>query len=143
MIAVARTLLARLDAQPLALALLLCRLGVAAIFWRSGQTKADGFTILESTYDLFRYEYQVPLLPPDVAAVMATVAEHVLPILLAIGLAGRLSAAGLLTMTAVIQVFVYPNAWPDHLLWGSVLMLILLRGPGPLSLDHLVRRAQA
>jgi putative oxidoreductase len=135
------TLLRRLEASPHWLHGILCRWGVAAIFWRSGQTKVSGFSINESTFDLFRDEYKVPLLPPDLAAVLATVSEHVFPALLMIGLASRLSAAALLGMTLVIQTFVYPGSWPDHLLWASALIYVLARGPGALSLDHLIRNS--
>lgn len=118
----------------------LARWGVAAIFWRSGQTKVTGFHINESTFDLFQTEYRVPLLPPDLAAVLATVSEHLFPVLLVIGLASRLSAGALLGMTLTIQIFVYPGSWPDHLLWASALLYVILRGPGELSIDHLIRR---
>ncbi len=119
---------------------LLCRCGVAAIFWRSARTKVDGFTITDNTYFLFQEEYRVPLLPPEAAAVMATTVEHLASALLVIGLASRLSAAALLGMTLVIQTFVYPGSWPDHLLWASALVYVVLRGPGAVSLDALVRR---
>lgn len=134
------TLLRWLNRSPDWLHGALCRWGVAAIFWRSGQTKVTGFSINESTFDLFRDEYRVPLLPPDLAAVLATVSEHLFPALLVIGLASRLSAGALLGMTLTIQIFVYPGSWPDHLLWASALVYVLLRGPGQLSLDHLIRR---
>ncbi len=118
---------------------LLCRLGVAGVFWRSGQTKVHGFFVInDTTFDLFRDEYRVPLIPPDIAAVMSTVNEHLCSALLVIGLASRLSAAVLFGM--VIEIFVYPDSWPDHLMWSSALIYIILRGPGALSLDHLVRR---
>jgi putative oxidoreductase len=87
---------------------------------------------------LFRDEYKVPLLPPDIAAYLATTAEHVLPVLLVIGFATRLSALGLLGMTAVIELFVYPGAWPEHALWATLLLWIIARGPGVVSLDHLI-----
>jgi putative oxidoreductase len=119
---------------------LLARVSIAGVFWRSGQTKVDGFRVLDSTFMLFREEYRVPLLPPDVAAYMATVAEHLCPALLVIGLAARFNALALLVMTLVIQAFVYPEAWPDHILWMSVLLYIIGRGPGALSVDHLIRR---
>jgi putative oxidoreductase len=119
---------------------LLARWGIAGIFWRSGQTKVTGFMLNESTYDLFRDEYRVPFLPTDLAAVLATVSEHLFPVLLVVGLASRLSAAALFGMTLTIQIFVYPGSWPDHLLWASALVYVMLRGPGELSLDHLVRR---
>ncbi len=112
------------------------RIAIADIFWRSGQTKVNGFHIREETFFLFKEEYKVPLLPPDLAAYLATAAEHILPILLVIGLATRLSALGLLGMTLVIQLFVIPGGWPEHLLWFSVLLLIIARGPGAISLDY-------
>ncbi len=124
---------------PYALVALVARFAVASAFWRSGQTKVEGFFhIKDNTFFLFREEYKVPLLPPDFAAYVTTIAEHVLPVLLVVGLASRLSALGLIIMTLVIQLFVYPDAWPTHLLWFAPLLLILARGPGALSLDHLI-----
>lgn len=117
---------------------LIARFAVASVFWRSGQTKVQGFHIREETFDLFRDEYKVPLLPPDVAAYISTIAEHVFPVLLVVGLASRLSAAGLLFMTMVIQLFVYPSGWPDHVLWIAILLTIIARGPGAISLDQLL-----
>ena len=100
---------------PYSLVALVARFAVASIFWRSGQTKVDGFFhIKDNTFFLFREEYKVPLLPPDVAAHLATIAEHVFPVLLIAGLASRLSALSLMVMTLVIQLFVYPDGWPDH-----------------------------
>jgi putative oxidoreductase len=123
---------------PYNLLALIARLGVADVFWRSGQTKVEGFHIREATFFLFRDEYKVPLLPPDLAAYLATAAEHVFPVLLVIGLASRLSALGLFGMTMVIQLFVFPDGWPEHILWVGLLLLIIARGPGGLSLDHLL-----
>jgi putative oxidoreductase len=123
---------------PHSLVALLSRVAVANIFWRSGQTKVSGFSIREETFYLFREEYKVPLLPPDLAAYLATTAEHVFPILLVIGLATRLSALGLFGMTMVIQLFVVPGGWPEHLLWLALLVAIIARGPGAISLDHLI-----
>jgi len=128
------------DRLPNGFIVLFLRLGIAGIFFRSGQTKVDGFTITDSTIFLFEEEYKVPFLPPELAAYMATVAEHVFPVLLVIGLASRLSAGALLGMTLVIQIFVYPNLWPDHALWAGALLFIIARGPGPLALDHLIAR---
>ena len=130
-----RSLANRIPFSVLALA---SRLSVAAIFWRSGQTKVSGFHLREETFVLFREEYKVPLLPPELAAYLATTAEHVFPILLVLGFATRLSALGLLGMTAVIQLFVYPGAWPEHSLWAALLLWIIARGPGNVSLDHLI-----
>lgn len=119
---------------------LFARLAIAPVFWLSGRTKVDGWTVTDSTFYLFRYEYQVPLLPPELAAYLATAAEHALPILLVIGLATRFAALGLLGMTFVIQLFVYPEAWSLHALWAAVLLVIVARGPGAWSLDHLIAR---
>ena len=130
-----RALARRIPFSALALA---SRLSIAAIFWRSGQTKVSGFSIREETFVLFREEYRVPLLPPDLAAYLATTAEHVLPLLLVLGLATRLSALGLLGMTAVIQLFVYPGAWPEHGLWAALLLWLIARGGGTISVDHLL-----
>ena len=121
---------------PESLILLTARIAIADIFWRSGQTKVSGFHIREEIFYLFREEYKVPILPSDLAAYLATIAEHVFPILLVIGFATRLSALCLLGMTLVIQLFVIPGGWPEHLLWFSVLLLIIARGPGVISLDH-------
>lgn len=130
-----RNLAERLPYTVIALA---ARFSVADVFWRSGQTKVNGFSIREETFYLFREEYKVPLLPPDVAAYLSTVSEHVFPVLLLIGLASRLSALALFGMTMVIQLFVVPGGWPEHVLWLSLLTLIIARGPGAISLDHLI-----
>ena len=113
------------------------RVAIAAIFFLSGRTKVDGWlTVSESAYALFREEYRVPLLPAETAAHLATYAEHLFPILLVLGLLTRLSALALLGMTAVIQVFVYPDAWPTHLSWAGLLLYLAGRGAGRLSLDR-------
>jgi putative oxidoreductase len=130
-----RALARRIPFSALALA---SRLSIAVIFWRAGQTKVSGLSIREETFVLFREEYRVPLLPPDFAAYLATTAEHAFPVLLVLGFATRLSALGLLGMTAVIQLFVYPGAWPEHGLWATLLLWIIARGPGAMSLDHLI-----
>jgi len=130
-----RDLAERIPYSAIALA---ARFAVADVFWRSGQTKVNGFSIREETFYLFREEYKVPILPPDVAAYITTAAEHVFPILLLVGLACRLSALGLFAMTMVIQLFVVPGGWPEHVLWLSLLTLIIARGPGAISLDHLI-----
>jgi putative oxidoreductase len=92
------------------------------------------------TVALFANEYRVPLLPPDLAALLATSAELACPVLIAVGLGARLGAAALLGMTFVIQVFVYPENWSEHLLWASMLLYVLARGAGLLSIDHLIAR---
>lgn len=115
------------------------RLFPAAVFWLSGRSKVEGFQIKDSTWFLFEQEYKLPLIPSDWAAVLATLAEHALPVALVLGIATRLSALGLLGMTAVIQLFVYPEAWATHGLWAACFLALIARGPGRLSLDHLLR----
>jgi len=115
------------------------RVALGAIFFMSGRTKVEGFlTITDGTYALFRDEYKVPLLPPEVAAHMAAYAEHLLPVLLVLGLFTRLSALGVLGMTSVIQLFVYPDAWPTHLSWITLAASLFARGAGPVSVDRAV-----
>jgi putative oxidoreductase len=110
----------------------------AMVFLQSGRTKVEGFAIKDSTWFLFEHEYALPLIPPGAAAVLATAAEHLLPALLILGLLTRFSALGLLAMTVVIQVFVYPGAWVTHGLWGAALLALVAIGPGRWSLDHLL-----
>ena len=132
-----RTRLAR--ALPDDALLLLDRVAVAAIFFLSGRTKVEGlFTIKPSTYELFRTEYALPLVPPEVAAHMATTAEHVFPLLLVLGLCTRGAAFALLGMTAVIEVFVYPDAWPTHLSWAALLLPLVAKGGGRWALDRVI-----
>lgn len=120
-----------------ALLAIAARIGIGAVFFLSGRTKVDGvLSVTDGAVALFRDEYRVPLLPPQFAAHMAAYAEHLLPILLVVGLGTRLSAIGLLCMTAVIQVFVYPDAWPTHLTWAVPLLYLAGRGAGPLSFDR-------
>ena len=117
------------------------RLFIAVTFFLSGRTKVEGFlTLKPSTYYLFQYEYKVPLIPTDIAAHIAAYSEHFFPVLLVLGFASRLSALALLGMTTVIEVFVYPGAWETHLGWATALAFIIFRGPGALSIDHLLRR---
>jgi putative oxidoreductase len=113
------------------------RFALGAIFLLSGRTKVEGFlTVTEGAYTLFREEYKVPILPPEIAAHLATYAEHLLPALLFAGLLTRLSALGLLGMTAVIQLFVYPDAWPTHLAWATLALYLAGRGAGAASVDR-------
>lgn len=139
---------------PQSLVALVGRFSIAAVFWKSGQTKVQGLEIdlvegvfklgwprlSDSVVDLFRDEYRVPLIPPELAAPMAALAEHLFPILLLFGLATRLSAAALLGMTLVIQIFVYPGAYPTHGVWMAVLLMLMVHGGGALSLDALLAR---
>jgi putative oxidoreductase len=118
--------------------LLFVRIVAAHVFWASGRTKVEGFlTLRPEAVDLFRDEYRLPLIAPEIAAPLAAFAEHLLPILLAFGLFTRFAALGLIVMTLVIQFLVYPDAWwPQHSLWLGLLLIILARGPGGLSLDR-------
>jgi putative oxidoreductase len=125
----------RLERVPASLHLLLFRLAVAGVFFRAGQTKWASW---ESTVALFAEEYKVPVLAPAVAAALATTFELGCSTLLILGLATRLATLPLLGMLAVIQLFVYPQAWGEHLTWGSLLFLLFTRGPGALSLDRAV-----
>ncbi|NBB50809.1 DoxX family membrane protein [Rhizobium sp. CRIBSB] len=119
---------------------LLMRLGIAAPFLLSGRTKVEGLlTVTDTTFYLFAEEYRLPAIPSDLAAYAATWSEHLFPLLIILGLATRLSAAALLGMTLVIQIFVVPTGWPTHLLWAGPLVYLLARGPGALSLDRVLR----
>ena len=122
---------------PLAIIQLAGRIGVGATFFKAGLLKYHSW---EFTVKLFQEEYRVPLLDPAVAARMAMVQELTIPILLFLGLATRFATIPLLGMILVIQTFVYPNAYNEHLVWGSILVLLLTRGPGVFSLDHLIAR---
>ena len=124
-------------ALPLDLLLLVQRLGIAAVFFQSGRTKVEGlFTIPQTTVDLFELEYALPLLPPKLAAYLAAGAEHLFPVLLVLGLFSRLSAAALFGMTMVIQLFVYPDAWPTHLSWAGLMLPLIALGGGRFALDR-------
>lgn len=127
---------------PPSLLLLVQRLGIAAVFFMSGRTKIeDGtwLTLSDGAFELFRTDYKLPFIPPVPAAYAATTAEHLFPILLTLGLFTRFSAAGLLVMTSVIEIFVYPDAWPTHLSWAGLLLPLIAFGGGKLSLDNLIR----
>jgi len=112
----------------------------AAVFWQSGETKVAGWHLTPSAIALFQSEYRLPLIDPTVAAYMSAAAEHLCPILLVIGLATRFAGLALLLMTAVIEVFVYPGAWPTHGVWATCFLLVIAQGPGALSLDYLIAR---
>ena len=142
---------------PYSLIAFLARFSIAAVFWKSGQTKVEGFAIdlisgtfqlgtpklAASTLPLFRSEYHVPLLSPEVAAPMAAFAEHFFPVLILVGFATRFSALALIGMTLVIQLFVYPDAYPTHGTWIALLLLLVAKGPGRVSIDHLIARRYA
>jgi putative oxidoreductase len=126
---------ARLGRFPLSVLQLLFRLAIAGVFLRAGLNKLASW---ELTIQLFRDEYKVPVLPAEVAAVMATTVEIGCSALLIAGLATRVATLPLLGMLAVIQLFVYPSAWSEHLVWGSILLFLLTRGGGSVSLDHAI-----
>jgi len=142
---------------PHSLVAFIARFSIAAVFWKSGQTKVEGLAIdivngtfelgwprlSSSAVDLFRDEFKLPLLSPETAAMVTALGEHVLPLLILLGLATRLSALGLLVMTAVIQLFVYPDAYPTHGTWAAVLLYLMARGAGALSVDNLIARRYA
>lgn len=147
-----------LERIPQTLVALLARFSIAAVFWTSGQTKIQGLAInfvtgefklgwprlSDSAVDLFKDEYRLPVIPPELAAPLAATAEHLFPLLILIGLGTRFSALALLLMTLVIQIFVYPGAYATHATWAAVLLYLIARGPGILSLDHwLARRHDA
>ncbi|MCP1573676.1 MULTISPECIES: DoxX family protein [Herbaspirillum] len=116
---------------------LVARVAIASIFFLSGRTKVTGLLdIKDSTYVLFQEEYRLPLVPPELAAHLATYAEHFFPLLLILGLFTRGAALALLGMTTVIEIFVYPDAWPTHLSWAGLLLLLVARGGGAWSLDR-------
>ena len=126
---------------PHSLLALVARVALAGIFWASARTKVDGwFTVSDGAYALFREEYRLPILPPELAAQLATVSEHLFAALLLLGLCTRLSALALLGMTLVIQLFVYPDAWPTHLSWAGLMLYLAGRGGGWLALDHALAR---
>jgi putative oxidoreductase len=118
---------------------LAARIFPAAVFWQSGQTKLEGWHISDNAIFLFREEYKLPVVDPVIAAHLAAFAEHAFPILLVLGLATRFAALALLIMTLVIQIFVYPGAWPTHGTWIACFLILVARGAGAWSLDHLIK----
>lgn len=126
-----------LDRFPTSLLALAFRFAVSTVFFRSGMTKLASW---DTTVALFEMEYMVPILPPVAGAYLATATEIGAALMLIFGFGTRFAATALLGLTLVIQVFVYPENWPDHLLWASILAWLLTRGAGVLSLDHIVGR---
>jgi putative oxidoreductase len=125
---------------PSSLLLLVQRLGIAAVFFMSGRTKVDGWlTVNDSAFELFRTDYALPLIKPEIAAYAAAYSEHLFPLLLVLGLFTRFAATALLIMTLVIEIFVYPDAWPTHLSWAGLLLPLIALGGGRLSLDRILR----
>jgi len=126
-----------LDRVPYAVLAIPLRFAVATVFWSSATTKLADWN---ATLFLFEDEYRLPLLPPEFAANLALAIEITTPVLLVSGLLTRLAAAMLLVMTAIIEIFVYPQAWPTHIQWAAMLLVLLCRGAGTFSLDHLLQR---
>jgi len=135
--ALIRRALGWLESVPYWLLALPLRLAVATVFWNSGTSKLANWN---TTIELFTEEYKVPVLPPEIAAYMAASIELTMPVLLVLGLLTRPAALVLLGMTAFIEIFVYPQAWPTHIQWAAMLLVLLCRGPGELSVDHFVRK---
>jgi putative oxidoreductase len=133
-VAAARDLL---DRFPLSILQLLFRLAIVGVFLRAGLQKLSSW---ESTVALFRDEYKVPVFPPEIAAAMGSTFEIGCSLLLLAGLATRVATLPLLGMLTVIQLFVYPQAWHEHLTWGAILMFLLFRGAGVISLDHVLAK---
>ena len=133
-----RSLISKLESIPIALPVLVLRLGVSLVFFRSFLTKVTSW---DTTILLFTNEYNVPVLPPGFAAFLAAALEIAGPVMLTLGFGTRLAAAAMLGMTLVIQLFVYPQSYPDHLLWAGPLLYLLLRGPGAWSVDARLRAA--
>ncbi len=127
----------QLNRVPYAVLAVPLRFAVATVFWNSAMTKLADWN---ATLFLFSDEYQLPLLPPEFAANFALAIEITTPVLLVLGLFTRIAALVLLGMTAVIEIFVYPQAWPTHIQWAAMLLVLLCRGGGTFSLDHLVQR---
>ena len=119
---------------------LAARVFPAAVFWQSGQTKIEGWHLSDSAIALFQDEYKLPLVDPTAAAYATAFAEHFFPILLVLGLASRFAAFSLLIMTSIIEIFVYPDAWPTHGVWATCFLLVITRGPGLISLDHFIAK---
>ena len=134
------SLLARVPHSVIAL---IGRIAIGLTFWNSGRTKVDGWNIFhvsDKTLFLFKEEYRLPMVPPEIAALAAQAAEHVLSALIIVGLATRFSALGLFIMTLVIEIFVYPQAYVLHGTWAAILLMLMKYGPGALSLDRLIYR---
>jgi len=140
LVGIIQRMIGAMDCIPYWFIALAARVFPAAVFWQSGATKVAGWHLKPSAIALFQDEYQLPLIDPTTAAYLSAFAEHFFPILLVIGLAARISALALLFMTVVIEIFVYPGAWPTHGVWATCFLVVIARGPGALSLDHLIAR---
>lgn len=122
---------------PYWLVALTCRIALAKVFWSSAQTHLLSW---QTTLYMFDTSYHLPLLPPVMAAYLAVAVEVTVPPLLVLGLATRFASLVIFCMTLVIEVFVYPQAWPTHIQWAAMMLVLMARGAGGLSLDALIRR---
>jgi putative oxidoreductase len=139
LLALIRAILDWLEKMPHAVLALLARLGLAAVFWGAGMDKMTNWRIKSETFEAFAHEYNIPLLPPELATHLATFVEHLTPILMLLGLATRAAGGAMLGVIAVIFIFVHQDEWPALLLWSGAIAFLLTKGPGVLSLDHLIR----
>jgi putative oxidoreductase len=130
-----RAAVGALNTVPYDVLALIARAATFSVFWRSGTQKLSDWS---STLLLFQNEYHTPVLPPQIAAYMATTMEIGCSSLVLVGLMTRVSTLLLLGMTATIQLFIYPDAWPTHIQWLAFMAVIVLRGPGRVSLDALI-----
>ena len=135
-----RTILVWLEKTPHNALALLARLGVAAIFWRAGMDKMTNWAISGETYEAFINKYDIPLFSSAIGAEMATLVEHVSPVLILIGLAARAASTSLIAVTLVIFIFVHSGEWPDFIIWGFAMIYVVTKGPGEWSIDHYIRR---
>ncbi len=140
LLALIRAILDWLGKMPHAVLALLARLGLAAVFWNAGMDKMTNWRIKAKTFQEFATEYNIPLLPPELATYLATGVEHVTPILMIVGIATRAAGVAMMGVIAVIFIFVHQDEWPSFLIWSSAMIFLLTKGPGALSLDHLIRR---
>lgn len=139
---------------PHSLIAFVARFSIAAVFWKSGQTKIEGLAIdfvngdfqfgwphlADSAVSLFKDEYKLPFFSPELTAPMAAFAEHIFPIMILLGIGTRFSALALLGMTLTIQFLVYPGAYPTHGTWAAVLLYLIAQGPGRFAIDDLIAR---
>ncbi len=139
LMALIRTILNWLEKMPHALLALLARLGLAAVFWGAGMEKMNNWKIKAETFEAFATEYKIPLLPPELATYLATAVEHVTPVLMILGLATRAAGAAMMGVIAIIFIFVHQDEWPAFVIWSSAIAYLGTKGPGALSLDHLIR----
>lgn len=131
------TAIAWLERIPYSFIALVARVATFVVFWRSGNVKLDDWA---GTLSLFENEYKVPVIPFQIAAYIATAQELGGSVLMLVGLGTRAVALSYLGMIAVIQTFIYPEAWPTHIQWVAFLLILLARGPGVISLDALIAR---